>query len=41
MEVSSELRRSPVKKEITMVMHANKYANGERYSPMEAEEVFI
>lgn len=30
-----------MKKEIIMVMHASKYVDGERYSPMKAEEVFI
>lgn len=35
------LRRSPVKNELITVMHANKYVDGEHYSSVKAEEVFI
>lgn len=35
------LRRSPVKEELIMVRHANKYVDGEHYSSVKAEEVFI
>lgn len=35
------LRRSPMKKVLIMVMHGNKYVNGEHPSAMKAEEVFI
>lgn len=30
-----------MKKMLIVVVHANKYVDGEHYSPMKAEEVFI